>query len=636
MLRGIHKASSTWVGKAIMGTIMGFLILSFAIWGIGDIFRGFGANSVAKVGGNEITIEQFRQFYTDKLQQLSQQLRRPITPDQARGLGLDQRFLGQMVAETALDEEARTLRLGLSDKSIADRVMTDPNFKGLNGQFDRGRFEQIIRNAGFTEQRYVAEQRNVLLRRQIAQSVSGEMPVPQTMLDAVNRYQNERRSIEYVLVGAAQAGDVPQPSADDLAKYFESRKVAFRAPEFRKVTLLALTPAEVAKADAVPDADAKAIYDQRKDAFGTPEKREVRQVMFPNAEDAAQAHDRVTKGASFDDLAKERGTDLGLVTKRDIIDPAVAEAAFSLQSGQVSAPIKGTFGTVLVGVGKIEAGSQKTYEEVAPEIKQQIAEQRARNDINTLRDKIEDERAGGANLAETGKKLNLTAINIEAVDRSGRAPDGSPVTAIPRSPDVIGAVFGSDIGVDSDAMQLPDGGFLYYDVTGITRSRERTLDEVKDQVAARWRADEVAKRLKVTADDMLGKLKGGKPNEGMPLAQLASENNLKVETAFGLQRNKAAAGLPASVSNAAFAVGKDQWSVADSDAGDARYIFRVTEISVPPLDPQGASPDQLKQNLQNSYADDVIGQYLAKVQADVGVRINQQAVTQVVGGSTSN
>lgn len=636
MLRGIHKASSTWVGKAIMGTIMGFLILSFAIWGIGDIFRGFGANSVAKVGGTEITIEQFRQFYTDKLQQLSQQLRRPITPDQARGLGLDQRFLGQMVAETALDEEARTLRLGLSDKSIADRVMTDPNFKGLNGQFDRGRFEQIIRNAGFTEQRYVAEQRNVLLRRQIAQSVSGEMPVPQTMLDAVNRYQNERRSIEYVLVGAAQAGDVPQPSADDLAKYFESRKVAFRAPEFRKVTLLALTPAEVAKADAVPDADAKAIYDQRKDAFGTPEKREVRQIMFPNAEDAAAVQDRVAKGASFDDIVKERGTDLGLVTKRDIIDPAVAEAAFSLQSGQVSAPIKGTFGTVLVGVGKIEAGSQKTYEEVAPEIKQQIAEQRARNDINTLRDKIEDERAGGANLAETAKKLNLTAINIEAVDRSGRAPDGSPVTAIPRSPDVIGAVFGSDIGVDSDAMQLPDGGFLYYDVTGITRSRERTLDEVKDQVTARWRADEVAKRLKVTADDMLGKLKGGKPNEGMPLAQLASENNLKVETAFGLQRNKAAAGLPASVSNAAFAVGKDQWSVADSDAGDARYIFRVTEISVPPLDPQGASPDQLKQNLQNSYADDVIGQYLAKVQADVGVRINQQAVTQVVGGSTSN
>ncbi len=636
MLRGIHKATSTWLGKAVMAVVMGFLILSFAIWGIGDIFRGFGANSVAKIGGTEITIEQFRQFYTDKLQQLGQQLRRPISPDQARGLGLDQRFLGQMLAEAALDEEARKLRLGLSDKTIAERIMTDANFKGLNGQFDRGRFEQIIRNAGYSEQRYVAEQRKVLLRRQIAQSVSGELPVPKTMVEAVNRYQNERRSIEFVQLAAPQAGNIPDPAAEELAKYFDERKVTFRAPEYRKVTLLSLTPAEIAKPDAIADADAKALYEQRKDSYGQAEKREVRQIVFPKPEDAAAAEEKIKNGASFDDIIKERGlsagdTNLGLVAKRDIIDPAVAEAAFSLQSGQVSAPIKGTFGTVVISVGKIEPGSQKTFEEVAPEIKQQLAEQRARNEINDLRDKIEDERAGGATLTETAKKLNLKAVEVEAVDRSGRAPDGNPVAAIPRSPDVIGAVFGSDVGIDSEAMQLPDGGFLYYDVTGITRTRERTLEEVKDQVGARWRADELARRLKATGDDMLARVTGG-----MPLAQLATENGLQLETAFGLQRGQASGGLPASVSDAVFKVGKDGFGVADSDSGDRRYIFRVTEISVPPLNPQGASPEQLKANLQNSYADDVIGQYLARVESDLSVKINQQAVNQVVGGQANN
>jgi peptidyl-prolyl cis-trans isomerase D len=636
MLRGIQNATSTWLGKAVMGVIMAFLILSFAVWGIGDIFRGFGANSVAKIGGTEISVEQFRQFYTDKVQQLGQQLRRPITPDQARGLGLDQRFLGQMLAEVALDEEARNLRLGLSDKTIADRVMTDPNFKGLNGQFDRDRFEQVIRNAGYNEQRYVAEQRNVLLRRQIAQSISGELPVPKVMLDAVNRYQNERRAIEYVVLGTAQAGTVPPPTDEELAKYFDGRKVTFRAPEYRKVTLLSLTPAELAKTDAISDADAKAVYDQRKDSFGVPEKREVRQIVFPSADDAAAAYDKIAKGTSFDDVAKEPGlkgafTDLGLVDKRAIIDPAVAHAAFSLQAGQNSAPIKGTFGTVLVSVGKIEPGSQKTYEEVAPDLKQQLAEQRARNDINNLRDKIEDERAGGSTLTETAKKLNLKATEIDAVDRSGRAPDGTPVAAIPRSPDVIGSVFGGDIGVDSEALQLPDGGYLYYDVTGITPTRERPLDEVKDQVTARWRAEEIAKRLKTTADDMLGRVKGG-----MPLTQLASENGLQVETAFGLQRGKAAAGLPATVADAAFKVGKDEFGFADSDTGDRRYIFRVTDVSAPPIDPQGPSPDQLKASLQASYADDIIGQYLARLESDLGVRINQQAVNQVVGGGQTN
>ncbi len=69
MLRGIHKASSTWLGRGIMAVIMGGLVISFAIWGIGDIFRGFGLNSAIKIGGTEISIEQFRQFYTERLQQ---------------------------------------------------------------------------------------------------------------------------------------------------------------------------------------------------------------------------------------------------------------------------------------------------------------------------------------------------------------------------------------------------------------------------------------------------------------------------------------------------------------------------------------------------------------------------------------
>ena len=100
MLRGIHKASSTWLGKAVMAVVMGVIAVSFAIWGIGDIFRGFGRNAVATVGGTEISIEQFRQFYNDRLQQLGRQVGRPITPDEARARGLDRQLLAQLVAET--------------------------------------------------------------------------------------------------------------------------------------------------------------------------------------------------------------------------------------------------------------------------------------------------------------------------------------------------------------------------------------------------------------------------------------------------------------------------------------------------------------------------------------------------------
>src|SRR6516162_6485575 len=167
MLRGLHKASSTWLGKAVMAVVMGFLVISFAIWGIGDIFRGFGRNAVATIGDTEISVEQFRQFYNDRLQQLGRQLGRPITPDDARARGLDRQILGQLVAETTLDEEAKKLRLGVSEADIAKRITADPSFRGPSGQFDRNRFEQLIRQAGFTETRFVADQ-----RRDCPQSVS--------------------------------------------------------------------------------------------------------------------------------------------------------------------------------------------------------------------------------------------------------------------------------------------------------------------------------------------------------------------------------------------------------------------------------------------------------------------------------
>ena len=167
-----------------MGVVLGLIAVSFAIWGIGDIFRGFGQSTVAKIGSTEITVDQFRQLYNDRLQQLGRQLGRPITPDQARALRLDQQLAGQLVAEAALDERARQLRLNSPTPRSRARSRTDPTFRGPTGQFDRARFEQMIRQAGYTEPRFAAEQKRLTLRRELADTVDGELTHAE---DASNR-----------------------------------------------------------------------------------------------------------------------------------------------------------------------------------------------------------------------------------------------------------------------------------------------------------------------------------------------------------------------------------------------------------------------------------------------------------------
>src|SRR3954470_16843208 len=111
MLRGMREASKGWVGRAVMAAVMGLLVFSFAIWGIGDIFRGFGRSTFAKIGRTEVTIEQFRQLYNERLQLFGRQIGRPITLEQARTLGIDRQIARQIIDELLLDERVRALRL---------------------------------------------------------------------------------------------------------------------------------------------------------------------------------------------------------------------------------------------------------------------------------------------------------------------------------------------------------------------------------------------------------------------------------------------------------------------------------------------------------------------------------------------
>src|ERR1700737_3152217 len=282
MLRGMRKASSNWLGKIIMAVVMGVLIISFGVWGIADIFRGFGQSTLAKIGHTEISTEQFRQLYTEELQQIGRQFGRPLTMDQARAFGLDRQVLQQTIAEAALDEEARRLGLGQSDAETMRMIFSDPSFKGLGGNFDPARFQATIRQFGFSEQRYVADQRRVSLRRQIAGTISAGLEPPKVLMEALARFQNEQRSIEYVKLDAAQAGTIDPPSPEALAAYFDDHKTQFRAPEYRKISFVVVTPEDIGKWTEVSDEDARKVFEQRRGVLGTPERRQRSEIIFPN------------------------------------------------------------------------------------------------------------------------------------------------------------------------------------------------------------------------------------------------------------------------------------------------------------------------------------------------------------------
>jgi peptidyl-prolyl cis-trans isomerase D len=615
-----------------MGVVMSVLAASFAVWGINDIFRGFGRSTVAKIGGIEIPIEQFRQTYTDAVQMLGRQSGHMITPDEAMARGMPRQVLSEMVAEAGLNERARQMRLGVSDDEISRRIVTNPAFQNQQGQFDRARFEDAMRNAGFNEKRFVAEQRSLTLRRQIIDSVSGNIPLPNAWLEALNQFQNQARSISYIALGPAQAGDIAPPTEEELSKYFDTRKILFRAPEFRKVATVVATPAELAKTAEVPDEDVKQIFDTYRNRYITPERRHIAQMPFPTMAEAQAASERIKGGLTFAALAAERGLkeqdlDLGTVPKSTIIDPAVADAAFSLKDGEVSAPVQGKFGVVIVTVSKIIPEEAKTFADVAPQIRNEIALARVKKTVLDIHDKIEEARAGGASLEDAAQKLKLPVVTYDAIDRSGRDPTGKPIENLPHASEVVNAAFATDVGVDNDPLEA-DGGYIWYDVTGITPARERNLDEVKSQVEAQWRDEEVASRLKTKAADILDKLKNGGTLEA-----LASANSVKVETATGVTRTKPPETISGRMIDAIFHTALEAYASAEGDKPTQWIVFRVTDVKTPGFEANSPNGKALDEMVSRQVSDDVFGQYMAWLENDLGTTVNQSALQQALGNS---
>ena len=630
MLGAIRNAAQGVIGKAIMTVVMGLIIVSFVIWGVGDMLRGFTTSTVASVGGAKISAQDYRIVYQRTLQQYQRQLRRPLTNDEAREIGLDRAVLQRLVSEAAVDEEARKLGLDISDDALREMITTNPNFRDKSGAFDPALFANAMRDMDTNERGFVSDLRKQSLRQFIVAALTTGIAAPKAEVTAEADYEGQTRSVDYFALPAAAAGEIPAPSEDALKAFYNDRKSSYRAPEYRAMNILALEPETIANPADVSDADAEAAYAKiaGKDAkFGSPEKRDLQQILFPNEADADAAEAKIKAGVSFDDIVKERGlktedTDLGETTKDAMLDSAEGDAVFALPQGGVSGVLKSQFGPVIVRVKSITPSTIKPFAEVADEVKRQVSASRAGDKIQALRDKIEDERVSGKTLIEAAKAVGLTAQSIPAVDARGGDPKGAPVN-LPDKAELLRAAFASDVGVDEAPLNTKDGGFVWFMITKIDPAHDLTFEEAKPEVEQQWRAEEVDKALAGKADDLVKQL-----SAGASVAQLAKSAGQEAKSAVDIHRDEQTT-LPAAVVAAIFRQPAD--GAGSAAAPDGRMVFKITADRTPPVDFADARVKAIASQLDNSTRESLLDQYVEALRRELGVVVNQGALQSAEG-----
>ena len=630
MMGGFRKMGQNIFGRVVIFILFAFLILSFAVWGIGDIFRGYGTSSVAKVGSTEIDTLSYRAAFQNELQSLSQRFGRQVTAEQANAFGFDRQVLGKLISEATLDDKIKSNGLALSDERIATTIINDEMFRGADGKFDKNVFNDTLRRAGLSEAGFVAAQRAVYLRNHMTEAFSGAPTVPQIMRDAVQRFRNEVRGISYFTVTPGQIEPLPAPTDAELQTFFETQKANFRAQEYRKATVLEMSLENLADVSSVKDEDARARYEQMKvTSYTTAEKRSVRQIVFPTKDEATAALEKIKAGTSFTDIAagmklSEKDIDLGVIEKSGIIDQKVADIAFSTAANSVSDVIEGQFGASILAIGDVLPAIVKAFDEVAPEIKKELATKAAKDRITELHDKIEDQRASARPLTEIAKELNLTLTSIDMVDRSGFDASGKAIEGLKNAGPIFGAIFGSEVGMDNEPVALRDGGYAWFEVSGVTPARDRTFDEARSLVEQTWKEEETTKKVSAKASDLVAAIKAGKS-----LDETAKELGVSVLTASDLKRSSTSEELSQAVLSQAFSVPVGTVVSAIGKSGSERIVLSVLSASLSASDLPDT--DQIDTQLKRQLSDDVIGSYVARSQSDLGVTINDAVLAMATG-----
>ena len=628
MLESLRQGANGWLAKLLMG----LLVLSFVGWGIltrqatGD----GGSQTLVQIGGQNITTSEYRRLFAAELKRLEGRTHQNIDTQTAHSLGLDQ----QVFSGLLVDADARDLNLGISDQALMDRLANQKGLQTADGRFDKDAFRILLRNLEMTEAGYIDVLRRDTVREQLLASVSGGAPAPVSLADAINQYQGEERTLDYFAVPASKVPALGMADEAKLKEFYDDHKDDFRAPEYRVAGVLLASPDDLKATVVVPEDEIKANFEANKATFGVPERRHVQVMSFQDKAAADKAFAALKSGKDFMAVARDMGladkdVDRGVIVKDQLLDKVAAEAAFKLEKDKVSDPIEGALATSLIRVTEIQPGVVKTYDDVKAGIKDTLAREKAVKQLLDFRAKIEDARGGGTLLKEMPAKFPFKYVALPALDAKGLTADGLPVAPpLPNIAAVLKVAYQSDVGVETEPVDLGKEGWAWVEVKEVKPSRQKTEDEVKAAVEKGYQEVQMAAALSKLAGDL-----ADRANKGEDFAKLAKEAGGDVKTSVGIKRRAPApADVPPAAVQLSFALPKNSASHVSGTDGQSRIVFRVKDIKPAPAMDDSRKKDLLAALTQQT-GSIFESEYIAGLEQTYSFRLDQAQLKQLTGAA---
>ncbi|MCI5049144.1 MAG: SurA N-terminal domain-containing protein [Rickettsiales bacterium] len=492
--------------------LLGLLVLSFAVWGIGDIFRGGGDQVIASIEGETVTTGEL-----DALIDLLQRNYEQITPEAIGDPFFKLEVLNTIINDKLLQLEARKYGLRFTEDILARITARNPMFQKPDGSFDADLFTMTLRQNGHTEHSYLAKLREEMTRSLFHDLLQLGIAPSDEMVAMYQKIRDEEREARLVLMTDKDIEAPKTPDDTALQIFYESRAQEYMNPEFRTLNYVSFDADSIWKALKLsPTEDVlKTMYEERKEAYVLPEKRTVSQLLFADAEQAQEAYEALSNGKRFSVIAKQDNVlnkdtiKLGTVTQDELLDEA-AEPVFSLEKDAFSAPIESSFGWHIYTVSHIKPAYQQSFAEVKKSLQADYRAETIETEITQLGYRIEDALASGMDLAQALEANGLSAIKLNGlgpVSFEGIKPNGKRQEVSPLQQDVLNTGFGLDANESSNLQVSESNDYYIVQVVAITESQLKPLSEVRKDILAAYKAQEINVKLRDLASETADSLR---------------------------------------------------------------------------------------------------------------------------------
>jgi len=331
MLESMRKHAQGWIAKVILGAI----ILSFALWGIGDYFRGNQVEAVAEIDGEAIYDVDFAATYQRQLAVYANMLGDKFSKAFADKLGVKDETIQTMINRRLMLMEAQHLGLVVPDEAVLATVQSDPSFREAN-QFSTARYQALIRQMGFAAPRdYENYLRQSIMIDTLQKAISESATVSDAEIRARFKAAFEKRVLSALIVSPEDMETSIQVSDAQARDWYETHQDWYQSPLKVDLAVVDINAEDLLADTRVTEEDIARAYQERQSEFGTPEKRKASHILIRVSPDASgdvvkmardkidAAKKRLDAGESFakvakdvsDDVTAADGGDLGYFTR---------------------------------------------------------------------------------------------------------------------------------------------------------------------------------------------------------------------------------------------------------------------------------------------------------------------------------